>query len=216
MVQYIPLKDSGSEGIKEILKELKTVPGTCFFIDLHRSTAIKYHAPASEWITRFHNTFSFISFLNDFPDNIVKGIGDEIMLFIPDEELRKKSAYDTHFALLEEIHATIYNILHFPVQEKFLNCKVAIHHCSEAYNISFFRGANDFYGKEIDLTARLMLKTTENRIVMSESFYRKVKEDLLRAGLPENAGCLGTVSGTFSEQFKGIPFPVEYRYIDVE
>lgn len=216
MVQYIPLKNAGSGGIREILANLRTVSGTCFFIDLYRSTAIKYHVPAAEWIARFHNTFSFISFLNDFPDNIVKGIGDEIMLFIPDEDLAKKTAYDTHFALLEEIRATVYNIRHFPVQEKFLNCKVAIHHCTETYNISFFRGANDFYGKEIDLTARLMTKTAENRIVLSESFYKKVLEDLAQAGLPPDSGCLAEVSGAFSEQFRGIPYPVEYRYIDVE
>jgi class 3 adenylate cyclase len=216
MVQYIPLKEPGSGAIREALRDLRTVPGTCFFIDLYRSTAVKYHSSPAEWITRFHNTFSFISFLNDFPDNIVKGIGDEIMLYIPDDVLAKKPAYDTHFALLEEIRATVYNIRHFPEQEKFMNCKVAIHHCSDVYNISFFRGANDFYGKDIDLTARLMAKTTENRIVLSESFYRKVIEDLRRAGLPDDSGCLAEVSGAFSEEFKGIPFPVGYRYIDVE
>ena len=200
MVRFIPLKEAGSGGIKEVLKDLKTVPGTCFFIDLYRSTDIKYHLSAPEWITRFHNTFSFISFLNDFPDNIVKGIGDEIMLFIPDEDLKQKAAYDNHFSLLEEIHATIFNIRHFPVQEKFLNCKVAIHYCPDAYNITFFRGVNDFYGKDIDLTARLMQKTTENRIVLSEDFYRKVCEDLTGAGLPPEFGMpgfgIGGVLGT--------------------
>jgi hypothetical protein len=216
MVKYFPLKGPGSGEIAELVKGLKGIPGTCFFIDMHRSTAIKYSAPAAEWITRFHRTFSFISFLNDFPDNIVKGIGDELMLFIPDEELVRKPAYNSHFELLEEIHATLYNILHFPLQEQFFNCKVAIHYCSDAYNISFFPGANDFYGKDIDLTARLMSKTVENRIVLSEKFYEKVQEDLKSAGLPSNPGCLAGVSETFHEQFKGIPFPVGYRYIDVE
>ncbi len=199
-----------------MLNDVKSVPGTCFFIDLYRSTAIKYKIPAKEWITRFHHTFSFISFLNDFPDNIVKGIGDELMLYIPDEELKQKSAYNSHFALLEEIHVTLFNIIHFPVEDQFLNCKVAIHYCQDAYNISFFRGMNDFYGKDIDLTARLMQLTVENRIVLSEKFYEKVKENLAASGQPPVAGCLASVSETFLEQFKGIPFPVGYRYIDVE
>ncbi len=216
MVRYIPLKGAGSGEIREMVKNLESVPGTCFFIDMHKSTAIKYKIPPSEWITRFHNTFSFISFLNDFPDNIVKGIGDEIMLYIPDSELKLKSAYNSHFALLEEIHATLYNILHFPDQEKFFQCKVAIHYCTDALNISFFKGANDFYGKDIDLTARLMQLTIENRIVISEKFYDKVLEDLKEAGLPASSGCLASISETFPEAFKGVPFPVHYRYIDVE
>jgi class 3 adenylate cyclase len=216
MAKFIPLKGPGSGEMKELLKDIVSVPGTCFFIDLYRSTAIKYKVPASEWITRFHHTFSFISFLNDFPDNIVKGIGDELMLYIPDDELKQKSAYNSHFALLEEIHATLFNIIHFPVQDQFLNCKVAIHYCTDAYNISFFRGANDFYGKDIDLTARLMQVTAENRIVMSEKFFDKVKGDLEGSGRPLDTGCLASVSEVFHEQFKGIPFPVGYRYIDVE
>ena len=46
---------------------------------------------------KLNNTFNFISFLNDFPDNVVKGIGDEIMLYIPDEDLKAKSTYNDYF-----------------------------------------------------------------------------------------------------------------------
>src|SRR5512138_336153 len=215
MVTFIQYKDPESEELKKVLAGLKTCPGTCFFIDISRSTAIKYQMPVTEWARKLNNTFSFISFLNDFPDNIVKGIGDEIMLFIPDDDLKAKSSYNSHYALLEEIHATLYNLSHFPVRGMFLNCKVGIHYCEDVYNISFFKGANDYYGSDIDLTARLMYKATENRIVMSDRFYQKVREDIAALGLPESTGCLPKISGHFSEHFKGVPKMTEYRVIDV-
>lgn len=92
---------------------------------------------------KLNNTFNFISFLNDFPDNVVKGIGDEIMLYIPDKDLKAKSTYNDYFALLEEIYATIDNINNYPVENVFLNCKVSIHYCTEVYNITFFKGVSE-------------------------------------------------------------------------
>ena len=215
MVTFIQYKDPGSEELKQLLAGLKTCPGTCFFIDLSRSTGIKYEVPVTEWARKLNNTFSFISFLNDFPDNIVKGIGDELMIFIPDGDLKTKSAYNSYYALLEEIHATLYNLSHHPSHGMFLNCKVGIHYCRDVYNISFFKGANDYYGIDIDLTARLMFKAAENKIVMSERFCRKVKADLLSLSLPPDTGCMSKVSGRFAEHFKGIPKMTEYRVIDV-
>jgi hypothetical protein len=118
--------------------------------------------------------------------------------------------------LLEEIYATMYNIRHYPVQNTFLACKVVIHYCTEVYNITFFKDANDYYGSDIDLTARLMTKSIENRIVLSEKFLNKVHKDLKSQGLPENAGCLAHISGRFLENFKGVPVSTKYRIIDVE
>jgi class 3 adenylate cyclase len=215
MVTFIQYKDPNSEEMKRLLDGLQTCPGTCFFIDVSGSTAVKYRVPVAEWARRLNNTFSFISFLNDFPDNIVKGIGDEIMLFIPDEALKNKSAYNSYYALLEEIHATLYNLAHFPDHDLFFRCKVGIHYCTDVYNISFFRGANDYYGADIDLTARLMYKSVEDRIVLSERFFGKVQEDLQRMGLPAGTGCLARVSGRYSEHFKGVPEMTGYRVIDV-
>ncbi|HTX88831.1 MAG TPA: hypothetical protein VMC08_07580 [Bacteroidales bacterium] len=216
MVQYIHFRDPNSEQMKELLGSLEKCPGTCFFFDLSNSTGIKFSSPVTGWAAKLNNTFNFISFLNDFPDNIVKGIGDEIMLFIPDGELKRKASYSTYFALLEEIYATLYNIRHYPGDDLFLNCKVAIHYCTEVYNISFFKNANDYYGTDIDLTARLMLKCSDNRIVLSEAFYQKVLGDLQEKNLPADTGCLSLVSRKGTEMFKGIPVETEYRTIDVK
>ncbi|MEI6886391.1 MAG: hypothetical protein WCO02_18015 [Bacteroidota bacterium] len=198
------------------LSSIPKCPGTCFFMDINRSTDMKYEGGLTDWGRKLNNTFNFLSLLNDFPDNIVKGIGDEIMLFIPDDVLKKKPGINSYFMLLEEIYATLYNIRHYPVADTFLPCKVAIHYCTEVYNVTFFEGTNDYYGSDVDLTARLMTKCLENRIVLSEKFLAKVRKDMKQLGLPDNTGCLGNISERFLENFKGVPVSTKFRIIDVE
>jgi len=215
MAFYIHFKDPNSEEIVQYLSSIPKCPGTCFFMDINRSTDMKYEGGLADWGRKLNNTFNFLSLLNDFPQYIVKGIGDEIMLFIPDDVLKTKSAINSYYKLLEEIYATLFNIRQYPVADTFLACKVAIHYCTEVYNITFFEGTNDFYGSDIDLTARLMTKCLENRIVLSEKFLNKVHKDVRAMGLPDNAGCLGKISGRFMENFKGVPASTQYRIIDV-
>ncbi len=169
----------------------------------------------SDWGKKLNNTFNFISFLNDLPENVVKGIGDELMLYVPDEDLASKETYNNYLALLEEIYATIDNIKNYPIPNIFLNCKVAIHYCTEVYNISFFKGANDYYGQDIDLTARLMGKSLANRIVISEKFYAKVFNDLVTLNISKENTCLKYLSEKYIEDFKGVPGLIEFRVIDV-
>ena len=215
MVTFINFKDPNSKEIREVLSSLPKYPGTCFFIDIINSTNIKYKTSIAEWGKKLNNTFNFISFLNDLPDNVVKGIGDEIMLYIPDEDLKAKSTYNDYFALLEEIYATIDNIKNYPIENVFLNCKVSIHYCTEVYNITFFKGANDYYGQDIDLTARLMSKAKANRIVMSDKFYNKVKADYHNLYGERKNTCFDKISHKYIEDFKGVPELTEFRVIDV-
>ncbi len=215
MVKCIQYKDPNSQELIRELEGLNQCPGTCFFIDIVGSTIIKYRSGLKEWGRKLNNTFNFISFLNDFPDNIVKGIGDEIMLYIPDEELFKKKSHKDYFSLLQEIYATLDNIKNFPLEDTFLHCKVAIHYCSDVYNISFLKGANDYYGKDIDLTARLTSKAKTNRIVLSEVFYQKVKIDYDKKYKGFQATAFNRISEKYIEDFKGVPFPTEFRIIEV-
>jgi class 3 adenylate cyclase len=215
MAHYIHFRDPTSKEIEKMLEEIPKCPGTCFFIDVINSTDIKYQTRLKDWGKRLNNTFNFISFLNDLPDNVVKGIGDELMLFIPDEDLFSKASYNNYFGLLEEIYATIDNLVNYPIPGTFLNCKVAIHYCTEVYNITFFKNANDYYGMDIDLTARLMSKARANRIVMSEKFFIKVKNDMIDQGIRIGNTSLKGVSPVYMEDFKGVPWPTEYRFIDV-
>lgn len=214
MAYFIHFTDPNSREMEESLKGIPTCPGTCFFIDINKSTDLKYTGGLPDWGRKLNNTFNFISLLNDFPDNIVKGIGDEIMLFIPDEKLREKNTIKTYYQLLEEIYSTVYNIKSFPVSEMFLPCKVSIHYCTEVYNVTFFKGANDYYGRDIDLTARLMTKAVENRVVLSEKFFEKVQHDLQKLELPADHGCLSHVSEKLHETFRGVPESTEFRILD--
>ncbi len=215
MTHYLHYKDPNSPEMIGRLKELPKCPGVCFFIDLINSTNIKYKTEVVDWGRKLNNTFNFISFLNDFPDNVVKGIGDEIMLYIPDEELGKKSVYKDYFSILLELYATLDNIKNFPGDDDFLKCKVGIHYCTDVYNISFFQDAHDYYGRDIDLTARLMSKTVENRIVMSEKFYQKVKHDVSQYPDDQGKHVFEMISEKYIEDFKGVPKSTEFRVINV-
>jgi class 3 adenylate cyclase len=215
MAVYIHHKDPASKDLEKILKKIPSCPGTCIFIDLVESTGIKYKKGISHWGKLINNTFNFISLLNDFPDNIVKGIGDELMIYIPDDILEKKETFTNHYSIIEELYATLDNIKSFPVKNLFMDCKVAMHYCTNVYNITYLKNYNDYYGKDIDMTARLMSKSGRNRIVFSETFYLKVKDDLQRLNLPEELTCMNQISDIFTDNFKGIPFPVSYRTIDV-
>jgi len=215
MAVYIHHKDPASKDLEKILNKIPPCPGTCIFIDLVESTGIKYKKGIGHWGKLINNTFNFISILNDFPDNIVKGIGDELMIYIPDEILEKKESFSNHYAIIEELYSTLHNIKSFPVKNLFMDCKVSIHYCQHVYNITFLKSYNDYYGKDIDMAARLMSKSGKNRIVFSEAFYLKVKDDLKILDLPEEHTCLNDVSEIIEENFKGIPFPVSYRTIDV-
>jgi class 3 adenylate cyclase len=215
MAVYISEKDPSSKNLVRELNKIPTCPGTCIFIDLVESTGIKYKKGVGHWGRLINNTFNFISILNDFPENIVKGIGDELMIYIPDEILTQKESLKHHYAILEELYSTLLNIKSFPDKSLFMDCKIAIHYCLNVYNITFLKGYNDYYGKDIDMAARLMSRSGKNKIVFSEVFYEKAKEDLLNLGIDESFTCLNEISEAVSDNFKGIPFPVVYRTIDV-
>ena len=214
-MHYIHNKDPYSEEMIRYLKKVPKCPGTCFFMDINKSTDMKYLGGIGDWGRKLNNTFNYLIYTNHFEKYVVKGIGDEVMMYIPDEELLSRIANNTYFSLLEDIYSSIFNIKNHPDNEIFLDCKVSIHYCREVYNITFFEGKNDYYGSDIDLTARLMTKCIDNRIVMSEKFLIKVKNDMVTLGQSENAGCIRNVSEKFLENFKGVPVSTEYRYIDV-
>lgn len=215
MAHFISFLDPNSQEIEKVLEKIPKCPGTCMFIDIVASTSIKYDSGLKEWGRKLNNTFNFISLLNDFPDNVVKGIGDEIMLFIPDRELKNKSTFKDYFSLLQEIFSTLDNIRNYPIDGVFLQCKVGIHYCTEVYNITFLEGANDYYGQDIDLTARLASKAKPNRIVMSEVFYEKVKADYNSKYKDLKNTAFDRISGKYFEDFRGVPNPTELRIIDV-
>ena len=216
MAHYVHYTDPNSEEMARVLDQIPRCPGICFFMDINRSTDIKYQGGLKDWGRKLNNTFNNLLYANHFQQHIVKGIGDEMMLFIPDEVLQNKSSNNTCYALLEDIYSALFLIKNHPDQDLYLSCKVAIHYCTEVHNITFFYGANDYYGSDVDLTSRLMTKGVENRIVLSEKFYVKVVNDLINMGLPMETGCLSRISERFIENFKGVPGSTAFRVIDVK
>jgi len=215
MATFISLKDPRSKSLDELFENLETTPGTCIFIDIIDSTADKYICTPLQWIRKLNNTFNFISLLNDFPNFVVKGIGDELMLFLPDKDLLSISVFKNYYMLLLEIYATLDNLKNHPLNDLFYECKVGIHYCTNVYNITFFEGVNDYYGSDIDLAARIMKKAQKNSIVVSESFYDKVIENMKLMDEVPAIDINKSVSEPFIEHFKGVPHSVVYRMIEV-
>jgi hypothetical protein len=215
MARYIHFKDPYSAEMVPLLSAIDTSPGVCIFMDINKSTDLKYSGGLPIWGRRLNNTFNILLYANHLEKFIIKGIGDEMMLYIPDEELKSINTDNSYYALLENIYAALYLIKHHRDPDVFLQCKVSLHHCTEAYNITFFEKANDYYGKDIDLTARFMGKAINNRIVISKQFHDKVREDLQKMGLAASTGCLASVSRKRTGRFRGVPDPKEYRVIDV-
>jgi len=216
MATYIHHKNPYSEELTEVIAGLKATPGVCIFIDLINSTGDKFDQDGNAWIRKLNNTFNFISFINDFPNFVVKGIGDELMLYLPDVDLKKSRSFNSYFSLLSEIYATMDTLIHHPLKEIFYECKVGIHYCTDVYNITFFDGVNDYYGTDIDMSARLMKKAQGNRIVMSEAFYDKVMEDVASLDIQASDNICNEISKTYIEDFKGVPHPTEYRLLQLK
>jgi class 3 adenylate cyclase len=213
---YIHFTDPNSPEMIRALDNIPQCPGTCFFMDINKSTDLKYACGIADWGRKLNNTFNFLVYSNHFEKDVVKGIGDEIMLFIPDGELEKRYPAGGYYNLLEDIYASLFMISNHPDASLFLDCKVSIHYCTEVYNITFLEGANDYYGSDVDLTARLMTKCVENRMVLSEKYLAKVMNDLAAQNLPPDTGCLHHISDKFLGNFKGVPVTTEYRIIDVK
>ena len=216
MATFIHHKNPYSEELTEIIAGLKPTPGVCIFIDLINSTGDKYDQEGNAWIRKLNNTFNFISFINDFPNFVVKGIGDELMLYLPDGDLKNSRSFNNYFSLLSEIYATMDTLVHHPLKEVFYECKVAIHYCTDVYNITFFDGVNDYYGTDIDMSARLMKKAQGDRVVMSEAFYNMVMKDVKELKIDKSQTLISEISKTYIEDFKGVPHPTEYRLLQLK
>jgi len=214
MAIFIDVHQTREVDIEKGLADLPACNGTGLFLDITSSTEIKYKKGFKDWIVLLKNTFNILELQDKIKNNIIKYIGDEIMIFIPDDVLLSEdlSIYN-YYTLLQEIFATVDILKMLHMEKVHMKCKVAIHYCKEVYNITFFKGYNDYYGKDIDLSARLLSKADENEIVISELFYQKVLMDLEEKQMPGTSGCLEHVSETQYGVFKGIPHSIPFRML---
>jgi class 3 adenylate cyclase len=190
----------GRDWLDNKIQSLTPLSGTCIFIDLCSSTGIKQKG-RQQWILYLGNAF-ILQHSPLLKSHRVKIIGDEIMVFVPDEDLDA----DGHVALFDEVTLAVSRWQN-EIDEMTLRSKAAIHHCDDVCGITFHEQVKyDYYGIGIDLTARLMKHAVENRIICSDSFYRKICTD---------NECALKMKGRYIGNFKGIPGDVQYWIHDV-
>lgn len=149
------------------LAELKPTLGYCVLIDLVESTSLK-DEKLDIWMHRIFNTFSLTrnSLAGIRP---LKAVGDELMFYLREADLEARS----------ETALNLFLSLCLLVQEEdeeiFRPTKAAITYCQDAYDITFIKDTQDFYGKDIDLAARLLLKADKGEILMNEPFIERMQ-----------------------------------------
>lgn len=152
-------------GLKNEIASLQPAAGYCIFIDSVGSTALKDSEPRI-WLSRLHDIFALAkTYLKEFQP--LKTIGDAIMYYIAEEELNAN----------DQTALTLHLGLCFLVQETaavFGQSKAAIAHCKDAYRVTFVPGTEDIYGKDIDLSARLLSVAQPGEIIMNERFATAV------------------------------------------
>lgn len=170
---YIDYQSMSPGQIKTLLENLRKTPGYCVFIDICDSTQLK-DLEIHEWVIRIKNTFSWVGSFSPF--GILKGIGDELMFYISEEKLiwlekNKPVSYYSPLQMLQTLHEFVKN------EECQEPVKIAICYCEDVYHITFIEDTDDYYGKDIDLTARLAGDSKENSIIMNKRFFEIVKSE---------------------------------------
>ena len=200
IVHMTLLFDPDDPQLRAKLNALAPTPGYCVLVDIVGSTAMK-DAPFLEWTPKIHNAFANTMAFLDPRIRPLKSIGDELMFYITCEQMRQ----------LGEVPLHLYSGLFSVAGERdplFTDVKIAIAYCENAYPLSFLRGVDDVYGKDIDLTARLLSKAQPREIVMNEPFARMVKADFDTAGNQDQFPEVGRIKGPFPEDLKGFATPV--------
>jgi len=196
----------------EDLQKLKPTKGFCILIDMVGSVALKDRG-LYEWCAAICNVISksrtWLSgvgggeeaeetdgrLLQQWGLLPLKIVGDCIMFYIPEATMPEDVSVLTIFSSLRSIVLDPV----YPGTE----VRVAAAFCEDSYEISFVKGTNDVYGKDIDLTARLLEKAQPQEILMNYGFYQQ--------GWARQNECwpeFGEVHSVGSQQLKGFKEPV--------
>lgn len=151
------------------IQELPPTPGYCILIDMVGSTALKDAEPR-KWLGRIHDAFALAkAHLKEFRP--LKITGDALMYYIRDSELKSSG----------RTVRSLFLGLCYVVQDKdehvFGRTKIAVARCEHAYDVTFQEGVPDIYGKDIDLTARLLAVALEQEIIMNEAFTQQIQAE---------------------------------------
>lgn len=197
--------------LKDQIENIQPISGICIFIDIVESTKQK-NDDLKKWILKIGNSLnSAIGVSGILSDNVIKYIGDEVMIFIPIEKLGNENFF-TVFDFLKTNMTKFNPPIHDEddLSKNILEFKAAIHYCKEVYNISYLKDTEDYYGIDIDLTARLMKESSPNSIVTSEEYYSELKKAPSFSDVFNDFFCLGC-----TKEMKGIQYLVKYRIFNV-
>lgn len=187
-------------GLRESVDALKPLPGYCIFIDIAGSTAMKQQG-IRHWIALIHNCFANARLFLE-PFSPVKSIGDEVMYYIELSDLRQ-SGY-TPLQIFDGLWQTATETdARFPV------VKIGAARCEHVYALSFLRGSQDYYGIDIDMTARLRSLARDHQVVVERRFYQEIASDYNRIGNQNQFDSFRCLRGPTQENLKGIPNAVE-------
>ena len=191
----------GTPGLVESIQALAPVSGTCIFIDVTGSTAMKNTRTAAQWIILLSNCFGDAKDgLRPFP--LLKTIGDELMYFIEDKDLVAEGY--NHF----QIYDALWQIA---VQESsnYPDVKISAAWCDDVYPVTFIPGQQDYYGLGIDLTARLMKHATTKQVVIDSRLHERVMQGVTPTGTSAQHASIASLRGPQKVQPVGIASPVQ-------
>lgn len=157
--------------LKKIIKDLVPTLGTAILIEMVGSSILKVEE-VDNWSKKMRNTFLFaLKSFKPLNDSVVKLIEHEMFIFIPDNKFEQVN----HLQILDHVKKIISNF-NSDIDHALIGLKGAMHYCDDVYNITFYDRQNDFYGLGIDLTERLMSKSSRDILIISDKYYEKCKK----------------------------------------
>jgi class 3 adenylate cyclase len=199
------LIEANDRNLLQRVDALATVPGYRIFIDIVGSTAMK-HRSFREWVLLIHNSFANAeTFLGAFRP--LKGIGDELMYYIEDADLRDAQSSPAR------IFEGLYQLATDPAAG-FPPVKIVAAYCVSVYPMTFLRGTRDYYGVDVDRCARLKSidpAPRQGEVVIDSRMHARVRADYEQPGMDQFDSFL-RLHGPILHPVRDIPDPVNvYR-----
>lgn len=194
--------DANNSNLKQELENLPRVPGYCVFLDITGSTDMKQKG-ILHWSRMIHNCFANAS-LFMVPFVPLKSIGDALVYYIEEVDL-VKSGYTPM-----QIFDGLWQIAN-DADPEFPEVKIGAARCSDVYALTYFRGQQDYYGVDIDMTARLQHEASASRqIVIERRFHDAIRERYEAAGNREQFDeSVLSLTGPEEVKLKGVPGRIE-------
>ncbi len=166
-------------------------------VDITDSVKLK-NQPPGKWIKDIAETFSITRAWTSV--RYLKTIGDLLMFWFPNFQTVSEPWHIFHgLAATQRLNGG-----------KLPEVKGAFTKCQDVYDITFSADSrNDVYGKDIDLTARLIAVARRGEIIMNASFYEDLKAASgLGSAEEKNRSLFERIQGPWAQEIRGFVNPV--------